>query len=121
MVSELHHDINKPFILYFFLDQLTQNIAVNAVKEFADIKLKSVAILVATLQSGLGVIGRLVCAVADAAGERLVDERGVKNRIDDLINSMLHNKVSKGWRKYFPWLWLAHHKAIIRFCLVSTV
>ncbi len=118
MVGKPHHRIDKLVILDMLFKQLPQHTPVNSVKEFANVELQDIAVGGRLLHSGLRVIRRFVRPFSLSASKRLVDELAIKKRVRYAVNRVLNNKITKGRRVYFSWLWLVHHKAVVRQRLV---
>lgn len=64
-------------------------------EEFPDVQFQRVAVRVTLAQSALGVVTGPVRAHAVPAGEGLVDECLVKERIDDPVDRVLHDDVTE--------------------------
>lgn len=90
-----HHEINQPCVLDLLFDQKAQDGAVDTVEEFPNVQFQCVAVRVAFPQGVLGVVAGTVRAHTDSAGEGLVDECGIKERVNHPIDGMLHNDVTE--------------------------
>ncbi len=95
VVGKLHHHAHKAGVFHFALYQGLQNAAVDAVEEFAHVKLQQVALGVAGAQCGLCVVGGGMGAFGYPAGKALVDKAGVEQRVDQAVNGVLHHQVAE--------------------------
>lgn len=121
VIGEQHHHIHEAAILDLALDQAAQDGAFDTIEKLPDIELEGIAIARAFLQRSLRIIGGLVRAVADAAGERLIDKDALENRRYNAIDGMLHNQVAEGGRVDAARLRLVNHEAVVRHRMIAAV
>ncbi len=121
VIGEDHQQVHESTVLDLALDLLPQNVAINAVEEFADIQFQRIGIGPRGSERPLRIIRRFMGAIADPAGERLLDQSAVEDRVNHPVNRVLDHQISKGWGKYLPLFWLVHHEGVVRLGLITTI
>lgn len=116
--GENKHEVQKAIVLDFCREKLTQDCAIDSVKELSDVKFDDVRAGRALAKRGLRVIGCAMGAFAFAAGKSLVDQRGVVDRTYNAVDGVLHHQISEGRGVDRALLWLVDLECGVRLRLV---